>query len=121
MSEVQRKKSRNKKDKQDKMMAAQLEKEDEKRMKAIENDETPPELKPSAGGPVIEGVPVENVSLSGIGEENFSTDEQPETFDSLQLQDNLDDPELDQIYEGELVQMHLTNQHKLERMIRYDH
>jgi len=45
------------------MVAAQLEKEDEKRMKAIENDETPPELRPSAGGPVISGVPIENVSL----------------------------------------------------------
>jgi hypothetical protein len=60
---------------------------------------------------VIEGVPVENVSLAGVDDENIinSSDEQPETFDGLQLADNLEDPELDQIYEGELVQMSLTN------------
>lgn len=93
------------------MVAAQLEKEDDEREKAIEKGETPPELAPSAGGPVIEGVPVENVSLAGVDDENIinSSDEQPETFDGLQLADNLEDPELDQIYEGELVQMSLTN------------
>ena len=49
------------------MVAAQLEKEDDDRMKAIEkNDSTPGQ--PSAGGPVIEGVPVENVSLAGVEE-----------------------------------------------------
>lgn len=92
-------------------------------MKSIEKDELPDELKPSAGGPVIEGVPVENVSLAGVDDDNIINmeDEQPETFDSLQLEESLEDPELDQIYEGELVQMNLTNQHKLERMIRYDH
>jgi len=37
------------------------------------------------------------------------------------MEDNIDDLSLDQIYEGELVQMNLTNQHKLERMIRFDH
>jgi len=79
-------------------------------MKAIENGNVPPELDQNAGGPVIEGVPVENVSLAGVDEDNFSAgDEQPETFDSLQLADSLDDPELDEIYEGELVQMNLTN------------
>jgi hypothetical protein len=45
------------------MVAAQLEKEDDQRMKAIENGDTPPELRPSAGGPVVAGVPIENVSL----------------------------------------------------------
>jgi len=36
------------------------------------------------------------------------------------MEDNLNDPELDQLYDGEFVQMELSNQHKLERMIRFD-
>ena len=69
-------------------------------MKAIENDELPPELNPKAGGPVIEGVPVENVSLSGT-EADMRDDESPDDVDSLQLSEHFEDPELDQIYEGE--------------------
>lgn len=52
-------------------------------MKAIENDEMPPELRPSAGGPVIEGVPIENVSLSSIGEDNMFEDLEPEAEESV--------------------------------------
>ena len=90
-------------------------------MKAIENDEMPPELRPSAGGPVIEGVPIENVSLSSLGEDNMMGDEEPGADESVQLADSLNDPELDELYEGNFVQMNLTNQRKLERMIRFDH
>lgn len=109
--DLKRAAAKKKKEKQDKIVAAQLEKEDEDREKAIEKDELPPELNPNAGGPVIEGVPVENVSLAGVSDDNIinNDDEQPDTFGSLQLEENLADPELDQIYEGELVQMNLTN------------
>lgn len=64
------------------MVAAQIEAEDNERMKAIENDETPPELRPSAGGPVVAGVPIENVSLPMMGDEN-GMDSVPGNIDSL--------------------------------------
>jgi len=52
-------------------------------MRAIEDGDVPPELRPSSGGPVVAGVPIENVSLPQMGEENTDTDEAPDTFDSL--------------------------------------
>lgn len=53
-------------------------------MEAIENNELPPELQPSAGGPVIGGVPIENVSLSGTDADLRSDDDEPPaSMDSL--------------------------------------
>lgn len=96
VTDLKRLAQQKKKEKQDRIVAAQLQKEDEKREEAIEKNFVPPELMPSAGGPVIEGVPVENVSLAGVDEDNFSTnDEEPDTVESLQLSDNLEDPSLD--------------------------
>lgn len=54
-----------------------------------------------------------------MGVENVADDE-PSNFDSLQMEDDLNNEDLDQIYEGSFVQMKLTNQHKLERNIRFD-
>lgn len=47
-------------------------------MAAIENNELPPELRASAGGPVVGGVPIENVSLTGVLDENIGDDEPDE-------------------------------------------
>jgi len=51
-------------------------------MKAIEQDELPPELQPSAGGPVVAGVPIENVSLPQMSDDNVE-DDPPMINDSL--------------------------------------
>lgn len=64
------------------MVAAELEKEDDERMQAIENNELPPELRPSAGGPIVAGVPIENVSLPMMGDDNID-DLLPDMDESL--------------------------------------
>lgn len=103
-------------------MKKALEKEDAAREEALEAGKEPPKpqgLAQQTDGPIIEGVPIENVNLPYLSGDAMDIDD-PEPADMLQT-GNLEQISTDEVLEeGSFVQMKLSNQSKLERIIRFE-